>query len=55
MMTSFIKIIVALLVPVTLFSLIITDVDWSVAYAGLIVNIAILSLVWWSPRIPGWL
>ena len=45
----------SILVPVTLFSLIITNVDWSVAYAGLIVNIAILSLVWWSPRIPGWL
>jgi hypothetical protein len=45
----------SILVPVTLFSLILTDVDWSIAYAGLIVNIAILSLVWWSPQIPGWL
>ncbi len=45
----------SMLVPVTLFSLIITDVDWNIAYAGLIVNIAILGLVWWSPRIPGWL
>jgi hypothetical protein len=45
----------SMLVPVTLFSLILTDVDWSIAYAGLIVNIAILGLVWWSPRIPGWL
>ena len=45
----------SMLVPVTLFSLILTDVDWNVAYAGLIVDIAILSLVWWSPRIPGWL
>ena len=45
----------SMLVPVTLFSLILTDVDWNIAYAGLIVNIAILSLVWWSPRIPGWL
>ena len=45
----------SMLVPVTLFSLILTDVDWNLAYAGLIVNIAILSLVWWSPRIPGWL
>jgi hypothetical protein len=45
----------SMLVPVTLFSLILTDVDWNIAYAGVIVNIAILSLVWWSPRIPGWL
>jgi hypothetical protein len=45
----------SMLVPVTLFSLILTDVDWNVAYGGLIANIAILSLVWWSPRIPGWL
>jgi hypothetical protein len=45
----------SMLVPVTLFSLTLTDVDWNVAYAGLIVDIAILSLVWWSPRIPGWL
>jgi hypothetical protein len=45
----------SMLVPVTLFSLILTDVDWNIAYAGLIVDIAILSLVWWSPRIPGWL
>jgi hypothetical protein len=45
----------SMLVPVTLFSLILTDVDWSIAYAGLIVNIAILGLVWWSPHIPGWL
>ena len=45
----------AMLVPVILFSLILTDVDWSNAFAGLIANIAILGLVWWSPRIPGWL
>jgi hypothetical protein len=45
----------SMLLPVTLFSLILTDVDWNIAYAGLIVNIAILGLVWWSPRIPGWL
>jgi hypothetical protein len=45
----------SMLVPVTLFSLILTDVDWSIAYAGLIVNIAILGLVWWSPRILGWM
>jgi hypothetical protein len=45
----------SMLVPVTLFSLVLTDVDWNIAYAGLIVNIAILGLVWWSPRIQGWL
>ena len=45
----------SMLVPVTLFSLILTYVDWNIAYAGPIVNIAILGLVWWSPRIPGWL
>jgi hypothetical protein len=45
----------SMLVPVTLFSMVLTDMDWNVAYGGLIVNTAILGLVWWSPRIPGWL
>ncbi len=45
----------SMLVPVTLFSMVLTDVDWNVAYGGLIVNTVILGLVWWSPRISGWL
>jgi hypothetical protein len=45
----------SMLVPVTLFSMVLTDMDWNVAYGGLIVNTAILGLVWWSPRISGWL
>ncbi len=40
----------SMLVPVTLFSTLLTDLDWSIAFAGLGVNIAILLLVWWSPR-----
>jgi hypothetical protein len=44
-----------MLVPVTLFLMVLTDIDWNVAYGELIVNIVILGLVWWSPCIPGWL
>lgn len=42
------------LVGVTLFSLVLTVVDWSNAFAGVIVNIAILAAVLLGPRIAGW-
>jgi hypothetical protein len=39
------------LVAVTLFSLLLTVLDWSVAYAGAVVNIVILAIVFLGPRI----
>ena len=38
------------LLGVTLFSLVLTTLDWSVAYAGVIINLAILALLWLGPR-----
>ena len=42
------------LVGVTLFSLLLTALDWSNTYAGAIINIAILALLWLWPRIASW-
>lgn len=39
------------LVVVTLFSLVLTVLDWSIAYAGAALNIFILAIVWLKPRI----
>lgn len=39
------------LIVVTLFSLLLTSMDWSVAYAGVIVNIAILLILFFGPWI----
>jgi len=39
------------LLGVTLFSLVLTAFDWGVAYAGVIVNFAILAVLWLGPRI----
>jgi hypothetical protein len=41
------------LLAVTLLSLGLTSLDWSVAFAGAIVNIAILAIVWLGPRMVG--
>lgn len=43
------------LLGVTLFSLVLTALDWGVANAGVIVNIAILAIVVLGPRISSWL
>lgn len=43
------------LVVVTVFSLILTGLDWGVAYAGVIVNSAILVILWLGPRIISWI
>lgn len=43
------------LIPVALFSLVLTGLDWSIASAGAYLNIAILLLTWWSSHIAGWL
>jgi len=43
------------LVAVTLFSLVLTVVDWSIAYAGVVINTVILAVVWLGPRIGSWL
>ena len=42
------------LVAVTLLSLTLTAVDWSTAFLGTIIDIAILALVPLGPRIAGW-
>ncbi len=39
------------LVAITLLSLVLTSLDWKVAYAGVILNIAILGLLWLGPHI----
>ena len=42
------------LVGVTLLSLALTALDWDVAFAGVILNIAILALLWLGPRLTSW-
>ena len=42
------------LVGVTLFSLVLTALDWSNAFAGAIINIIILAVLWLGPRIASW-
>jgi len=42
------------LVGVTLLSLVLTALDWDVAFAGVILNIAILVLLWLGPRLTSW-
>lgn len=39
------------LLGVTLFSLALTALDWNVAFTGVIVNLVILALVWFAPRL----
>lgn len=41
----------ATLVIVTLLSLALTGLDWNVAYAGVMLNVAILALCWFGPQI----
>jgi hypothetical protein len=41
------------LLTTTLLSLALTSLDWSVAFAGAIVNVAILALLWLAPRMVG--
>ena len=43
-----------LLLGVTLLSLALTALDWDVAFAGVILNIVILALLWLGPRLTGW-
>ena len=42
------------LVGVMLLSLALTALDWDVAFAGVILNIAILALLWLGPRLTSW-
>ena len=42
------------LVAVTLLSLVLTVLDWRIAYAGIVINIVILAVVWLGPRITIW-
>ena len=39
------------LVPATLLSLVLTALDWSMAFRGTLVDVAILALVWLGPRV----
>lgn len=41
----------AVLVPATLLSLVLTSLDWSTAFRGTVVDVAILALVWLAPRL----
>lgn len=41
------------LLVTTLLSLALTGLDWSVAFAGFVVNVAILVLLWLGPRVVG--
>jgi hypothetical protein len=41
------------LVGVTLFSLVLTLLDWKIAYAGAIINVIILAVLWLWPLIAG--
>ena len=41
----------AVLVPATLVSLVLTSLDWSTAFRGTVVDVAILALVWLGPRL----
>jgi len=43
------------LVPVTLFSLALTSLDWSSAFMGAITDMAIVTLVWLGPPIARWI
>ncbi len=43
------------LLGVTLISLVLTSLDWDVAYSGVIVNIAILAILLLGPHITSWL
>jgi hypothetical protein len=43
-----------LLVGVALYSLALTILDWSNAFAGAVINIAILAMLWIGPRIADW-
>jgi len=42
------------LLAVALFSLMLTALDWSNAYAGVMINILILAVLWLGPHIAGW-
>lgn len=43
------------LLTATLASLVLTGLDWDTAYAGAILNILILALLAYGPRLAGWL
>ena len=43
------------LIGITLFSLALTTLDWADAPIGVIVNVGILALLWFGPRVTTWL
>jgi hypothetical protein len=42
------------LLGVTLFSLVLTALDWRVAYAGVIINFVVLAVILVGPRVAAW-
>jgi len=42
------------LLAVTLFSLVLTALDWREAVMGVVVNLVILGALWLGPRLAGW-
>lgn len=44
----------SVLVGVTLVSLLLTALNWDVAYAGVGIDLAILLLLWLGPTVSGW-
>jgi hypothetical protein len=45
----------ALVGVMAVLSLVLTLLDWSVAYAGAIINVVILGMLWLGPVVSGWL
>ena len=45
----------ALLVGVTMLSLVLTTLDWAKTYAGAVIDVVILGAVWMGPRVLPWI
>jgi hypothetical protein len=39
---------------VAVFSLILTTLDWNMAFAGVVLNVVILTVMWFGPHISNW-
>jgi hypothetical protein len=49
--------LIPVLFPTTLLSLALTSLDWTTAFAGLVVDLAILTILWWArdtQELQGW-
>jgi len=45
----------ALVGVMAVLSLVLTLLDWSVAYAGAVINVVILGMLWLGPAVSAWL